>query len=44
TEAEPGVLVLTHQLLWHATEDDLIDEVTVAYDGLLVYGRDLDVI
>ncbi len=44
TEAEPGVLVLTHQLLWHATEDDLIDEVTAAYDGPLVYGRDLDVI
>lgn len=44
TEADPGVLVLNHQLLWHATEDDLIGEVTAAYDGPLVYGRDLDVI
>ena len=44
TEADPGVLVLNHQLLWHATEDVLIGEVTAAYDGPLVYGRDLDVI
>jgi len=43
-EARPGVLVLNHQLLWHATEQDLIDEVTVVYDGPLVYGRDLTVI
>lgn len=43
-EARPGVLVLTHQLLWHATEQDLVDEVTAAYDGPLVYGRDLDVV
>jgi len=44
TEADPGVLVLNHQLLWHATEDDLISEVAVAYKGPLVYGRDLDVV
>ena len=44
TEANPGVLVLTHQLLWHATEDDLLDEVTAAYDEPFVYGRDLTVI
>lgn len=43
-EARPGVLVLAHQLLWHAAEEDLIDEVTAVYDGPLVYGRDLDVI
>ncbi len=43
-EAKPGVLVLTHQLLWHATERDLIDEVAAVYDGPLVYGRDLDVV
>lgn len=43
-EAKPDVLVLNHQLLWHATEDDLMDEVTAVYDGPLVYGRDLDVI
>lgn len=44
TEASPGVLVLAHQLLWHATEDDLIDEVTSAYIEAFVYGRDLTVI
>jgi ribonuclease BN (tRNA processing enzyme) len=44
TEAIPGILVLNHQLLWHATEEDLIGEVTAAYDGPLVYARDLDVI
>ncbi|MEA3501270.1 MAG: MBL fold metallo-hydrolase [Actinomycetota bacterium] len=43
-EANPGVLVLAHQLLWHATEDDLIDEVIATYAGPLVYGRDLTVI
>ncbi len=44
SEAGPGVLVLAHQLLWHATEDDLINEVTAAYGGPLIYGRDLSVI
>ena len=44
TEAEPGVLVLNHQLLWDAAEDDLIVEVAAAYGGPLVYGRDLDVV
>jgi ribonuclease BN (tRNA processing enzyme) len=44
SEASPGTLVLNHQLLWHATEEDLINEVAAAYNGLIVYGRDLDVI
>ena len=44
SEARPGVLVLAHQLLWHATEDELLDEVTAAYDEPFVYGRDLNVI
>ena len=44
TEAQPGVLVLNHELLWHATEQDLLDEVTASYSGPLVYGRDLTVV
>ena len=44
TEARPGVLVLNHELLWHAGEQDLLDEVTAAYSGPLIYGRDLTVV
>lgn len=44
SEANPGVLVLAHQLLWHAAEDELLDEVTAAYEEPFVYGRDLAVI
>jgi ribonuclease BN (tRNA processing enzyme) len=44
SDANPDVLALNHQLLWHATEDDLIAEVTAAYVGTLVYGRDLSVV
>ena len=43
-DATPGVLVLNHQLLWHATEEDLIAEVAAAFSGPLVYGRDLAVV
>jgi len=43
-DATPGVLVLNHQLLWHATKDDLIAEVAAACSGPLVYGRDLAVV
>lgn len=41
--ARPGVLVLYHQLLWGATPDDVLDEIRRAFDGRVVYGRDLDV-
>jgi ribonuclease BN (tRNA processing enzyme) len=44
TRLKPGVLVLNHELLWHATEQDLLDEVAAAYTGPLIYGRDLTVI
>ncbi len=44
TAVEPEMLVLSHQLLWHANERDLVDELTAVYDGPFVYGRDLDVI
>ncbi|MFQ5555802.1 MAG: MBL fold metallo-hydrolase [Acidimicrobiia bacterium] len=43
TLVQPGLLVVTHQLLWHADESDLLDEIAGVYDGDLAYGRDLDV-
>ncbi len=42
--ARPGVLVLTHQLLWGATEEQLLEEIRQGFSGEVVYGRDLDVI
>jgi ribonuclease Z len=39
----PGLLVLTHQLFWGATEADLLSEIRTHYDGPVVSGRDLDV-
>jgi ribonuclease BN (tRNA processing enzyme) len=41
--ARPGLLVLTHQLLWGATPDELVAEVRAGFDGRIAYGRDLDV-
>jgi len=44
SRARPGILVLTHQLLWGASPDDLVAELRSAgYDGPLAFGRDLDV-
>ena len=44
SRAHPGLLVLTHQLLWGVTPDDLVGEIrAVGYDGPLAFGRDLDV-
>jgi ribonuclease BN (tRNA processing enzyme) len=43
TRAEAGLLVLTHQLLWGATPDELLDEVRSTFSGPIVYGTDLDV-
>jgi ribonuclease BN (tRNA processing enzyme) len=41
--AEPKLLVLTHQLLWGATEEQLLEEVRQNFDGEVVYANDLDV-
>jgi ribonuclease BN (tRNA processing enzyme) len=41
--ARPRVLVLYHQLLWGTTPDQLVGEVRSGYDGVVVYGNDLDV-
>ena len=40
----PGVVVLTHQLLWSATPDDIVDEIGDVYDGAVHYGTDLFVV
>lgn len=45
TRARPTLLLLTHQLYWGATDDDLLAEVRAAgYIGVVRSGRDLDVI
>ena len=41
-KAQPGRLVLTHQLLWDAEEADISDEVAAVYGGLVSYAHDLD--
>ena len=41
--ANPGLLVLTHQLLWGATPDEILEEVRRGFSGTVKYGRDLDV-
>lgn len=43
SRARPGLLVLYHQLLWSATEEELLKEVRAAYDGKVVSAHDLDV-
>ncbi len=42
-QVRPGVLVLTHQLLWGQTPEGLVAEITAGWSGRVVYGRDLDV-
>lgn len=43
SEVRPGLLVLYHQLHWGVPDEELLAEVEAAYDGPVVYGRDLDV-
>jgi ribonuclease BN (tRNA processing enzyme) len=43
SRAQPGLLVLYHQLIWSSTEDELLKEVREAYDGKVVSAHDLDV-
>jgi len=42
-QVQPGLLILTHQLLWGATPEELLLEITSRYSGRVVYGRDLEV-
>lgn len=41
--ARPKLLVLTHQLLWSSTPEELLEEIRAGYAGAVAYGRDLDV-
>jgi ribonuclease BN (tRNA processing enzyme) len=43
TKARPGLLVLTHQLLWGSSDAELLGEVMKGYSGRVVSGRDLGV-
>jgi ribonuclease BN (tRNA processing enzyme) len=43
TRAQPGLLVLYHQLIWSSTEEALLNEVRSAYDGKVVSAHDLDI-
>jgi ribonuclease Z len=42
-QARPRLLVLTHQLLWGTSPEELVAEVKSAFEGAVVYGRDLQV-
>jgi ribonuclease BN (tRNA processing enzyme) len=43
SRSRPALLVLYHQLIWTATERDLLEEVRGSYDGKVVSAHDLDV-
>ena len=43
SSAKPGLLILYHQLLNGATEEDLLAEIREQYDGRVVSGKDLEV-
>ena len=43
SRAKPGLLILTHQLFFGATNDTLLGEVRSRYAGRVVSARDLDV-
>ncbi|MFI0474054.1 MBL fold metallo-hydrolase [Halomonas sp. HMF6819] len=44
SEANPGILVLTHVLHYGAPIDGVVDEVKANYDGNVILGEDLDII
>ncbi|KPK66162.1 MAG: hydrolase [Gemmatimonas sp. SG8_38_2] len=41
--ADPGLLILYHQLLWGATPEEVVEEIKVNFNGAIAYGNDLDV-
>jgi ribonuclease BN (tRNA processing enzyme) len=41
--ARPKLLVLYHQLMWGATEAELMAEIRQSFDGPVVFAEDLDV-
>ena len=42
TKAQPGLLVLYHQLFMGVSEEDLLNEIKSGYSGKVVSGHDLD--
>jgi ribonuclease BN (tRNA processing enzyme) len=40
---QPELVILTHQLLWGATPQDILDEIKEVYKGKVVYGNDLEI-
>ena len=43
SRSEPGLVVLYHILFWGASEEELLEEISGAYDGKVIVGRDLDI-
>jgi ribonuclease BN (tRNA processing enzyme) len=43
TKAGVATVILTHQLTWSATAEQLVDEVKSTFAGRVIYGNDLDV-
>lgn len=43
SRAQPGLLVLYHQLIWSSTEEELLKEIAAGYSGKVVSAHDLDV-
>ena len=41
--AQPKLLILYHQLMWGATEEELMAEIRRSFDGEVVFADDLDV-
>jgi ribonuclease BN (tRNA processing enzyme) len=41
--AQPGTLILYHQLLWGSTPEELLAEIGSVWKGNVAYGEDLDV-
>lgn len=42
-KAQPKLLVLYHILFWGATDDELLKEISVKYNGKVIVGKDLDI-
>ncbi len=43
TKAGVATVILTHELTWSATAEQLVAEVKSTFSGRVIYGRDLDV-
>lgn len=42
-KSRPGKVVLYHILYWGSTEEELLEEISSAYQGQVIVGRDLDI-